>query len=115
LYSTFHLPSFAVRLKLTPNSRLPRGVRSVPLPTVHHAAGFPVIALDNAYSETLFGSLQVERLHGQRFIIRRHPKGEALTWLLWYSPSRLHSTLNYLSPIQFEPCWLTEQIKQASS
>ena len=57
---------------------------------------------DNACSETLFGSLKIERLHGQRFTTRRHAKDETIAWLLWYNQSRLHSTLNYVSPIQFE-------------
>jgi hypothetical protein len=41
---------------------------------------------DNACSETLFGSLKVERLHGQRFKTRREAKDEAIDWLLWYKP-----------------------------
>ena len=57
---------------------------------------------DNACSETLFGSLKVERLHGQHFETRRQGKDEALDWLLWYNQTRLHSTLNYVSPVQFE-------------
>lgn len=69
---------------------------------------------DNACSETLFGSLKVERLHGQRFITRRHAKDETLAWVLWYNQSRLHSTLNYVSPMQFEKTWLANHTKQAS-
>ena len=57
---------------------------------------------DNACSETLFGSLKVERLHGQHFETRRQGKDEALDWLHWYNQTRLHSTLNYVSPMQFE-------------
>lgn len=68
---------------------------------------------DNACSETLFGSLKVERLHGQRFLTRRHAKDETLAWLLWYNQSRLHSTLNYVSPMQFEKHWHAQQAKQA--
>jgi putative transposase len=37
---------------------------------------------DNACSETLFGSLKVERLHGQRFKTRREAKDETVAWLL---------------------------------
>jgi transposase InsO family protein len=60
---------------------------------------------DNACSETLFASLKVERLHGQRFQTIRQAKDETLDWLLWYNRTRLHSTLKYLSPIQFEQQW----------
>jgi putative transposase len=60
---------------------------------------------DNACSETLFGSLKVERLHGQRFETIRQAKDEAIAWLLWYNRTRLHSTLNYISPVEFEQNW----------
>jgi transposase InsO family protein len=66
-------------------------------------------------SETLFGSLKVKRLHDQRFVTRRHAKDETLAWLHWYNQSRLHSTSNYVSPMQFEQHWLADQAKQASS
>jgi putative transposase len=57
---------------------------------------------DNACSETLFGSLKVERLHGMEFQNHRQAKNATLEWLLWYNRSRMHSTLHYLSPAQFE-------------
>ncbi len=57
---------------------------------------------DNACSETLFGSLKVERLHGQRFKTRRQAMDETVTWILWYNRTRLHSTLAYVSPMRFE-------------
>jgi transposase InsO family protein len=28
-----------------------------------------------------------------------------LTWLLWYNRQRMHSTLNYLSRVEFESRW----------
>ena len=70
---------------------------------------------DNACSETLFGSLKVERLHGQRFVTRRQAKDEVIAWLLWYNQTRLHSTLNYVSPVRFEQNWLAAQAKQVNS
>ena len=60
---------------------------------------------DNACSETLFGSLKVERLHGQHFETIRKAKDEIVAWLLWYNRTRLHSTLNYVSPIKYEQDW----------
>ena len=69
---------------------------------------------DNACSETLFGSLKVERLHGQRFTTRRQAKDEIIDWMLWYNGTRLHSTLAYVSPIRFEETWFAEHRRQAS-
>ncbi|MEB0060173.1 IS3 family transposase, partial [Variovorax sp. LG9.2] len=36
-------------------------------------------------------------------------------WLLWYNRDRLHSTLAYVSPMQFEQDWLANQPQQANS
>jgi putative transposase len=60
---------------------------------------------DNAVTETLFASLKVERLHGERFQTIRQAKDAVLAWLLWYNRQRMHSTLNYLSPAEFESRW----------
>nr|WP_295776300.1 IS3 family transposase [Rhodoferax sp.] len=70
---------------------------------------------DNACSETLFGSLKVERLYGQKFQSRRQAKDEVIAWILWYNRTRLHSTLAYVSPMQFEESWLANQPKQVNS
>ena len=69
---------------------------------------------DNAPSETLFASLKVERLHGQRFETIRQAKDETLAWLLWYNQTRMHSTLGYVSPIQFEQQWHRTTLAVAS-
>ena len=53
---------------------------------------------DNACSETLFGSLKVERLHGQRFESIRQAKDETIAWLLWYN--RVRSTNPILLQVQ---------------
>jgi len=63
---------------------------------------------DNAVTETLFGSLKVERLHGERFLTIRQAKDAVLAWILWYNRQRMHSTLNYLSPVEFESQWENE-------
>ncbi len=57
---------------------------------------------DSACSETLFGSLKVGRLHGSRFETLRQAKDEIIAWLLWYNQTRMHLTLNYLSPNEYE-------------
>jgi putative transposase len=62
----------------------------------------------------LFGSLKVERLHGERFETIRAAKDAVIAWLLWYNQARMHSTLNYLSPAQFEQAWMDASVKIAA-
>jgi putative transposase len=69
---------------------------------------------DNAVTETLFGSMKVERLHGMRFDSRRQAKDEVIDWLGFYNHRRLHSTLAYLSPMAFERKWLAEKKRIAA-
>jgi putative transposase len=69
---------------------------------------------DNACSETLFGSLKVERLYGRRFETIREAKDEGIAWLLWYNQARMHSTLGYISPIEFEKVWRQAATKIAA-
>lgn len=38
---------------------------------------------------------------------------EVVTWMLWYNQTRLHSTLGYVSPVQFEEHWLANQPRLA--
>jgi putative transposase len=64
---------------------------------------------DNAVTETRFGSLKVERLHGMRFGTRRAAKDEVMDWLQVYNHRRLPSALGYLSPINFEKAKANER------
>lgn len=64
---------------------------------------------DNAMTETLFGSLKVERLDGIRFATRRQAKDEVMDWITFYNHRRWHSTLGYIRPMAFERKWLAEQ------
>ena len=58
--------------------------------------------------ETLFGSLKRGTTARPAFETLRQAKDEALDWLLWYNQTRLHSTLNYVSPVQYEQNWAQE-------
>ena len=57
---------------------------------------------DKAPTESLWGSLKVGRLHGLRFETRRQAMDEVVDWLTFYNHWQLHSTLGYISPMQFE-------------
>jgi putative transposase len=69
---------------------------------------------DNACPETLFSSLKVERLHAQRFQTIREAMDEVFAWLLWCNRTRMHSTLGYRSPAEFELLWQQERLKAAA-
>ena len=69
----------------------------------------------NACIETLFGSLKVEWLYGQKFDTMRQAVDEVFTWLLWDIRARLHSTLANVSPMKFEQDWLANQPRQVNS
>jgi transposase InsO family protein len=69
---------------------------------------------DNAPTESLWGSLKVARIHGQRFETRRQAMDEVIDWLAFYNHRRLHSTLGYVSPMKFEENWLANQSRLAA-
>lgn len=67
----------------------------------------------SAPTESLRGSLKVGRVHGLQFETRRQAMDEAIDRLTFYSHRRLHSTLGYVSPMQFENRWFAAQLKKA--
>ena len=52
--------------------------------------------------ERFFRSLKSERLKLFRFETRTSAKNEVLDYIAFYNDLRLHSTLGYLSPIEYE-------------
>ena len=57
---------------------------------------------DNAPVERFFGSLKSERLISSRFSTRKAAQSEILDYIIDYNFARLHSTLGYKSPMQYE-------------
>jgi len=45
---------------------------------------------------------------------RRQAMDEVIDWLNYYNHRRLHSTLNYISPMKFEQNWLVAQLKKTA-
>ena len=69
---------------------------------------------DNAPTESLWGRMKVGRLYGQKFATRRQAMDEVIDWLTFYNHRRLHSTLGYVSPMQFEKSWDAAQLLKAA-
>lgn len=58
---------------------------------------------DNAVMERFFGSLKTERTKGKSYSSHEHAKNDVIDYIEnFYNSNRLHSTLNYMSPKQFE-------------
>lgn len=60
---------------------------------------------DNAPTESLWGRLKVGRLYGKTFATHRDAMDEIIDWLTFYNHRRLHSSLGYVSPMEFEKTW----------
>ncbi|MFN7315250.1 MAG: IS3 family transposase, partial [Phycisphaerae bacterium] len=57
----------------------------------------------NAVSESFWGRLKTELTHHRRFATREEAKQAIFTYIeVFYNRQRLHSTLGYQSPEQFE-------------
>jgi putative transposase len=62
---------------------------------------------DNAVVESFFATLKVECYYRQHFATREQAQQEVFKYIeTFYNPKRLHSTLDYVSPIVFEEQYL---------
>ncbi len=58
---------------------------------------------DNAVAESFFRTLKEERIHQQRYKTRQDAKQSIFEYIeVFYNQNRLHSSLGYMSPDQFE-------------
>ena len=70
---------------------------------------------DNAPMESFWHALKVEETHGQDFATRAQAKHCVFAYIEgWYNTTRMHSSLGYKSPAQFERYCDTQSIKAAN-
>ncbi len=61
---------------------------------------------DNAVAERFFPTLKVELVHDRRFATRAEAKAAVFDYIeVFYNRTRVHSTLDYKSPVEFEVAW----------
>lgn len=58
--------------------------------------------LDNAVAESFFATLKVELVDREHYRTRAHARGAIFRWIAWYNQRRLHSSRDYLPPIEWE-------------
>ena len=69
---------------------------------------------DNAVVESFFSRIKTELLHRQGWPTGRAVKDAVARYIEgWYNPHRLHSSLGYLSPNQFEQRYFLNQAQAA--
>jgi transposase InsO family protein len=57
---------------------------------------------DNAMAESLWSSLKRELVDDEHFTTREQARLAIFEWICWYNTERLHSSLNYMSPREYE-------------
>jgi putative transposase len=57
---------------------------------------------DNAMAESLWASLKKELVYRTDFNTREEARTAIFDWIHWYNKTRRHSSIGYVSPIQFE-------------
>ncbi len=58
---------------------------------------------DNAAMKSFFSSMKTERIGRKTYRTRNHAKADVFDYIKrFYNPTRRHSTLGYLSPMDFE-------------
>ena len=69
---------------------------------MRQSVGRTGVCWDNAVAEAFWSSLKRELVHRYRFATRADARRAIFAWINWYNRSRLHSTLGYLPPIEWE-------------
>jgi transposase InsO family protein len=65
---------------------------------------------DNAVAESFFATLKTELVYRRRFATRAEAREAIFDFIeTFYNPRRRHSTLDYLSPMEFEMKFIEEK------
>lgn len=62
----------------------------------------------------LLGRLKTASVHGHKFATRAQARPAVMDWMAFYNHRRSHSSLSYLSPMQYKQRWYEAQRKKAA-
>lgn len=66
-------------------------------------------SFDNAMAESFWSSLKRELVYDTYFATKQEARLAVFEWITWYNNERLHSSLDYMSPREFEEFWHSKQ------
>jgi putative transposase len=70
---------------------------------IHRSMGSKGDCFDNAVAESFFATLEKDLLRHRSFATRQDARTAVFDYIeAFYNPIRLHSTLDYVSPIEYE-------------
>jgi transposase InsO family protein len=70
---------------------------------------------DNAVCESFFSTLETELIEGSSWETREVARAAVFEYIeVWYNRERLHSSLGYLSPMEYERRLLQQKLQQAA-
>jgi putative transposase len=82
---------------------------------IHRSMGSKGDCFDNAVSESFFATLEKDLLRRRSFATRQEARTALFDYVeTFYNPIRLHSTLGYVSPVEYERMREKEKERQAA-
>lgn len=70
---------------------------------------------DNAVAESFFGTLKTELIHNEKFKTKKEAEEKIFDYVeIFYNRQRIHSTLNYMTPEEFETLNQKEEKQKAA-
>jgi putative transposase len=64
---------------------------------------------DNCMMESAWSSLKRELVYESHFTTKKEARQAVFEWLVWYNHERLHSSIDYMSPMEFEEFWNNQE------
>ena len=80
---------------------------------IRQSAGRVATCFDNSVAEAFWSSLKRELVHRYRFATRAEARAAITSWIHRYNAVRLHSSLNYVPPIEWELNYRRQQLQAA--